>query len=522
MKYDDSSIKVLSDIEHIRHRSSMYISTDRPSYQMWTEIADNAIDEAMNGHATVIKFDVDYNNSRILVEDNGRGLPQGDNKELKKPTIFAIYQKLNAGGKYDQESYGMSGGLNGVGSTVVNALSANLSVVTWRDDSFVSVNFSRGETIDYNKGKDKYFKGSGTRVSYVIDTEHQLFMDKLSDYKEEIEDKIHLLKTLMPSVKFIYNGKDVEVRDFREFLLLSKEPLLDNSILISKKNLTVALNWSKDTNKSTQRTYCNTIYTHNGGDHEKAIYDAVASILGADSSYGLNLAVSAMYPGVEYDSQAKTKAVSKEMRSWVTETVVSELKYYFKQNPDVKEKVVALIKYKRDQINKRNNKSAVRRDKKSSFLNALGDSTFADCNTKDRSEAEMFIVEGDSAAGSARQSRNVNTQAIAPLRGKIINAYTNQLDAVLKNREVGMLMSSIDCGMFEDVNVNKSRYGKIIAMCDADPDGLSIVNLLLGLFTRLVPEIIEKGYFYVALPPLYGTYVKGKFVPINSEELKNE
>lgn len=522
MKYDDSSIKVLSDIEHIRTRASMYISTDRPSYQMWTEIADNAIDEAMNGYADTIKFDINYSNNQISVEDNGRGLPQGMNDELNKPTIFAVYQKLNAGGKYDQESYSVSGGLNGVGSTVINALSKELNVVTWRNSSVVSASFSRGETISYDKHKDSTYTGSGTKVSYIIDTDHQLFTDSLKDYEKEIEDKIYLLKTLLPNVNFVYNGNEIKVKDFREFLILSKDPLLDKSILIENKNLLVALNWSKDTNKSTQRTYCNSIYTHNGGDHEKAVYDALNELLGPDSSYGLNIAVSAMYPGVEYDSQAKTKAISKDMRVWIKGLLITELKYYFKKNPDVKESIVSLLKYKRNELNKRNNKSSVRRDKKTSFLNALGNSNFADCTTKDRSEAELYIVEGNSAAGSARQARDVNTQAVAPLRGKFINAYTNGIDSILKNQEVGMLLSSIDCGIFQDVNVNKSRYGKIIIMADADPDGHNIVSLLLSFFMNITPDLVEKGYIYIALPPLYGTYDKGKFIPINSIELRDE
>lgn len=500
----------------------MYISTDRPSYQMWTEIADNAIDEAMNGYADKIVFKIDYATSEIIVEDNGRGLPQGDNKELGKPTIFAIYQKLNAGGKYDQESYGMSGGLNGVGSTVVNALSRNLSVCSWRGSSVIKAIFSRGETIDYSKVEDKRYRGTGTRVIYTIDTQHPLFTDKLSDYEKEIYDKVCLLKTLLPNVTFMYNNKEITVQDFRKFLLLSKEPLLNEGILIEQKNFMLSLNWSKDTNKSTERSYCNSIYTHNGGDHVKAVYEALSDLLGPDSSYGVNMAISVMYPAVEYDSQAKTKAISKEMRSWVKETIVTELKSYLRKNPEIKDSIVALLKYKRDELNKRNNKSSVKRDKKTSFLNALGSSAFADCTTKDRSEAELFICEGNSAAGSLRQARDVLTQAVMPLRGKVINAYTNSIDSLLKNQEVSTIFSSIDCGIFQDVNVSKSRYDKIIICTDADPDGGNISCLLLSLFAYVAPELIENGYIYLAQPPLYGTYDKGKFVPIYDEDVKND
>ena len=522
--YNDDAIKVLSDIEHIRHRASMYISTDRPSYQMWSEIADNAIDEAMNGYADRVIFTLDYNNNYIAVTDNGRGLPQGINKELNKPTIFAIYQKLNAGGKYDQESYAYSGGLNGVGSTVVNALSKKLHVETWRGNDVVNVEFQYGQEVDYSKGKcDKMSTKSGTRVMYHIDTDHPLFTDKLSDYEKEIESKISLLKTLMPHVDFIYNGKHVEVTDFRKFLILSKETLLQESILIKVKNLMVALNWSKDTNKSTQRTYCNSIYTPNGGDHEKAVYDAVVSYFNnTDATYGLNIAVSAMYPAVEYDSQAKTKAISKDMRNWINETVQSELNKYFKKNPEIKTQIIDLIKYKRNELNKRNNKSNVRRDRKSTFLNTLGVSGFADCNTKDRETAELFIVEGNSAAGSAIQARNVNAQAVLPLRGKFINAFTADAASLLKNAEVATIVSSIDVGIFDDVNIRKSRYNKVIIFTDADEDGKNIACLLISFFLATMPELVEAGMLYLALPPLYGTYEGKKFIPINDEETKNK
>lgn len=520
--YNDAAIKVLSDIEHIRHRSSMYISTDRPSYQMWTEIADNAIDEAMNGYADTIRFDINYDNSLISVEDNGRGLPQGMNEELNKPTIFAVYQKLNAGGKYDQESYGVSGGLNGVGSTVINALSKELNVVTWRGSSVVLASFSYGETVSYDKHVDEQYSGHGTKVSYTIDTDHQLFTDSLKDYEKEIEDKIYLLKTLLPNVNFFYNSKEVEVKDFRDFLVLSKEPLLDQSILLGYKNIMVALNWSKDTNKSTERSYCNSIYTHNGGDHVKAVYDAVCDILGPDASYGINIAISVMYPAVEYDSQAKTKAISKDMRNWISEIVQSELNKFFKKNPEIKAQIVNLIKYKRNEINKRNNKSNVRRDRKSTFLNTLGVSGFADCNTKDRETAELFIVEGNSAAGSAIQARDVNTQAVLPLRGKFINAFTADSASLLKNAEVATIVSSIDVGIFDDVDIRKSRYNKVIIFTDADEDGKNIACLLISFFLATMPELVEAGMLYLALPPLYGTYEGKKFIPINDEDTKNK
>ena len=520
--YTDDSIKVLSDIEHIRTRASMYISTDRPSYQMWTEIADNAVDEAMNGFADKILFNVDYERNYISVEDNGRGLPQGINKELNKPTVFAIYQKLNAGGKYDQDSYIMSGGLNGVGSTVVNALSKQLKVETWRGSDVVSVKFEKGKEIDYNKVVNKKFKGSGTKVEYIIDTEHSLFTDKISEYEKDIINKVELLKTLMPKVTIFYNGKEVISKDFREFLRLSSEPLLDESILIETKNYSVALNWSKDTNKSTQISYCNSIFTPNGGDHVNGIHNAVIEIFGTDSMYGINLALSIKYPKVEFDSQAKTKAISKDMKSYLVDSFTAELKSYLRRNPEVKDSISKLIVYKRNEINKRNNKSNVRRDRKSTFLNSLGVSGFADCNCKDRSGAELYIVEGNSAAGSAKQARNVETQAVMPLRGKVLNVLNSDMKSILNNREISTIYSNLDTGVMEDFNLKKSRYDKVIIFTDADEDGKNIACLLISLFMFLSPELVDAGMLYLALPPLYGTYEGKKFIPINDEETKNE
>lgn len=522
-EYNDDAIKVLSDIEHIRKRSSMYISTDRPSYQMWSELADNAVDEAMNGYASQIIFHIDYEKSYISVEDNGRGLPQGFNKELNKPTIYAIYQKLNAGGKYDQDSYTVSGGLNGVGSTVVNALSKEFHVKTWRNGSVVEARFHFGESEDYQSYTDNtYKKKSGTFVEYMIDKEHPLFVDDLKDYEKDIVDKISLLKTLLPSVDIQYNGESVKERRFDTFLYLSNSSLLEESVVIQNKTFNLALNWSTENNKYTSRTYCNAIFTPQGGDHEKGLCDALWEIFGNDYALGLNLALSVMFSGAEYDSQAKLKAVSKDMRGFVKEKSLSELKYYFKQNPDIKTAVVELLKKKRYEINKRNNKSSVRRDKKTAFLNALGSSAFADCTTKNREEAELIIVEGNSAAGSARQARDVRTQAVAPLRGKFINSFTSDVAALLKNQEVGMLISSINCGIFQDVNIKNSRYGKIIIMADADPDGENIACLLLSFFLNVAPELVDNGYIYLALPPLYGTHVKGKFTPISTIEERDD
>ena len=524
--YNDDSIKVLSDRDHIRERPTMYISVDRPSLQMFNEILDNALDEALNGYANRIIVSVDYDKDIVSVEDNGRGLPQGMNKDLDKPTIEVIYTKLNSGGKYGQSSYAISGGLNGVGSVVVNALSKYMTVHTWREESRVQAEFSEGKTIRFNRIISNVDPATphGTYVEFQIDTDHKLFKeDRLSDYRKDIEDRLTLLKTLLPDLELVYNGKDVGSVSFDSFVFRSKEDLLDECITFNLKNLIFSFNWSEDTNKNRTRSYCNFIYNPNGGDHERGVWDAFYEYFDTkDSVLGMNLAISVMYPAVEYDSQAKLKASSKEMRTFVKESILSELKKYFKNNPEVKDRVLELIKRKRKDIDKRNNKGSVRRDRKSTFLSSLGVSGFSDCTTRDRETAELYICEGNSAAGSAIQARSVETQAILPIRGKIINAINSDVASLFKNAEVSTIMSSINAGTFDDVDIKNSRYDKIIIMADADEDGKNITCLLTSLFLTMTPELVEHGYLYIAFPPLYGTYVKKEWVPIYDEETKNK
>lgn len=521
--YNEDSIKVLSDISHIQSRPLMYISSERPSYQLFTEILDNAVDEAMNGYASEIRIEVNYDIPYFKVMDNGRGIPQGINKDTGKRTPEIIYTKLNSGGKYDTESYSVSSGLHGVGSVVVNALSRSFLVHTWRDHHLVRMSFERGK-LEYYKEEMCENGDSGTQVLCYPDTSHKLIKeDLLVNYIDDIMNRIRLLKTLLPDVNFIYNGNVIEATDFSYFLPNIKDELLEDNIVFHNDNISLVFNWAKDNNRYVYRSYCNSLYNPQGGDHEKGVAEAINEYFNTnDATLGFNFAISCMYPSVEYDSQAKLKAVSSEMRSYVKETVLNFLKRYMKENPLVKEEIINLIKYKRNEINKRNNKGNVKRDRKNTFLTSLGVSGFADCNTKNRENAELYIVEGNSAAGSAMQARDVETQAILPLRGKFINAYTSDVKSLLKNAEVATIVSSIDAGIFQDVNVNKSRYDKIIIFSDADEDGKNIACLLISFFMNTMPEMIDAGKIYLALPPLYGTYEGKKFIPINDEDTKNE
>lgn len=519
--YDESNIKVLSDKEHVNLRPHMYISSDRPTYQMLSEIVDNSLDEAMNNYADVIKVSIDYENNTFSVEDSGRGLPQGINKELGIPTPQVIYTKLNSGGKYDRDSYGYSSGLHGVGSSIVNFLSKEFYVETWRKDSLVRMNCQYGDVVSYETLKESKDTKSGTFVRCSPNTSHKLFFDRLSDYETDILDRLHLLKSLIPKVAIFYNEEEIVSKDFSEFIREPSSPLYENPISLEYKDLKIALNWSTDTNKYLSKCFCNSVYNPSGGDHEKGVYDAITDVFGSsDYALGVSFVISIMYPDVEFDSQVKSKAVSKEMRNYVKETVAWLLKKYFKQNTEHRDMLDELVKNKRKLIDKKNNKSNIKRNRRNTFLNNLGVSGFSDCTTRDRETAELYIVEGNSAAGSAIQARDVETQAILPIRGKIINAMTSDVASLFKNTEVATIMSSINAGTFDDVNVNNSRYGKIVIFSDADPDGHNIACLLISLFLTMTPQLVESGYLYLSLPPLYGTHVKGKFIPITDEETK--
>lgn len=528
-KYDDSSIQVLNDIEHIRLRSSMYISTENPSFQMFDEIFSNALDEVINGYSNYIDINIDYDNDIVEITDHGRGLPQGENSDTGKTTIEVIYGKLNAGGKYDRESYAVSGGLNGVGSCVVNALSEYLIVYTWRADYSVNVKFEKGalESISWHDEKglpSKLGSKSGTKVTFRLDTDHKLFVeDRLKDHKKIIEDKIKLVKTLLPDIKIIYNGTYPESRGFDTFVPPTKEYLLDRPLVYTSKTLDLAINWGLDNNRLEDLSYCNFIYNKNGGDHVRGVHDAISEYFNDnDALLGIKIALSVFYPDVEYDSQSKIRAVSKDLRQFTKSKTLDFIKKYFKDNPKDKDAVLSMIRSKRAAIDKRNNKGNVIRNRKSSFLSSLGVDGFSDCTTTNRSEAELYICEGLSAAGSLKQARDVKTQAVLPLRGKVINAYTSDVAQLLKNKEVVSLVSNIDTGIFDDVNTRKSRYGKIIICTDADDDGKDIAVQLLALFMRMMPELIEEGFIYLASPPLYGTTIKGKFIPIHDEDTKDK
>lgn len=524
IEYNDSSIRVLSDVEHIRTVPYMYISASSPSLQMFEEIFSNALDEAINGFAKNITVTIDYADSQITIEDDGRGLPQGINKELQIPTIEVIYGKLNAGGKYDRDTYAVSGGLHGVGSCVVNALSEYLEVRTRRGGSASKYRFERGckvHSISDIPIKDK--TAHGTNVKYRIDTDLELFSeDPLSKHESDIIQRMYLIASLYPSIHLTYNGEVIISGKLDSLLPTDDKYLLPHPIIIDKKNLKVVLNWTDSLRGGSYSSYCNLITTKSGGDHIYGIEDGLQDIFKPEILLGLNMVVSAVYPGVKFEGQSKDRAKSKEMREILRCTVKDHMRVLLREDPELESTLVRMVNSKIEALNAKKAKKVVqKKDRRTSYLMALSSEGFADCTTKDRSKAELTICEGLSAAGSLKQARDIVTQAVLPLRGKFINAYNCDLKSLLSNREASTLLTSLDTGILEEANVSKCRYNKVIIFTDADQDGYHIACLLIGFFSKVLPDLLREGMLYLALPPLYGTTINGRFIPLYTEEEKD-
>lgn len=524
--YNDESIRVLSDIDHIRLRYAMYINTDTPSLQMFEEIFSNSMDEVMNGYASQIDVIIDYEEDKVTIIDNGRGIPQGMNETLKVPTIQVIYGKLNAGGKYNTDSYGVSGGLHGVGSCVVNALSELLFVESWRPEGRIMVRYSKGNLLEYESFdfKKDPITGTGTQVTFKIDKDHEIFNeDRLINHKEDIERRLALSVTLFPDLVIVYNGEIVERGDLTQFIPKDTY-LIPEPIIIRGKGLDVCIDWTDSLRWGSYTSYCNMINTTSGGDHVKAVEEAVISALTSrEAILGMNMFISVMYPNVAYTSQSKDKAKSKEMYQYIYNLIYSKLKDLFKSNPELKETLSKMVASKIERLDRKNNRKQIsKKDRKSSFLSSLDQGGFADCTTKDRSKAELTLCEGLSAAGSLKQARDPKFQAVMPLRGKFINAYNSDLKSILQNKEAATIIQSLGTGILDETDLSKKRYSKIIIFSDSDEDGKDIACQLIAFFARMIPQVLTSGMLYLAIPPLYGTTVKGEFIPIHTEEDKEK
>ena len=544
--YSAESIKVLEGLEAVRKRPAMYIGDvgKRGLHHLVYEVVDNSIDEALAGHCT--KITVFFNkDGSITVEDNGRGIPVGMHKEEKKPAVEVVMTVLHAGGKFDKDTYKVSGGLHGVGVSVVNALSEWLWVEVKRDGNDYKQDYKIGVTQNKLKEIGKT-KKSGTKVCFMPD--ESVFNTTLFEYD--------IIAERLRELAYLNQGLEINLRDLREeegqtdsfrfkgglsdfvkYLDEKNNPLHNKVITVNKEDgeipVDVALRYGNTYNDNIL-TFVNNINTIEGGTHLSGFRSALTramnnhasknnliktkktekiSLTGEDFREGLTAIISVKVPEPQFEGQTKTKLGNSEVKGLVDKVVYEGILDFLEENPSIGRKVIekALLAA-RSRSAARKARELIRRK------SALGSSSLpgklADCSNKDPVFCELYLVEGDSAGGSAKQGRDRKNQAILPLRGKVINSEKARIDKLLSNNEIQSIITALGTGFGGgdeeggekspgDFNIEKIRYHKIIIMTDADVDGSHIRTLLLTFFYRKMKQLIDGGYLYLAMPPLY-------------------
>ena len=533
-EYDASQIQVLEGLEAVRKRPGMYIgSTSKQGlhHLVW-EIIDNGIDEALAGFATKIEVTVEPDNS-ITVTDDGRGIPVGIQKKTGKPALETVYTILHAGGKFGGGGYKVSGGLHGVGASVVNALSSELQVEVVRAGKRYGIDFKRGKVnhamhIIGDAGEFEH----GTRVHFVPDpdifTETTVYDDKV------LTTRIRELAFLNKGLKLTFTDKRADtaeklvfhyeggIKSYVEFMDKDKEVLFDQPIYLEgvQDGITVEVSLQyTDEYHTNLMTFANNIHTYEGETHEVGFKTALTRVIndyahknkllkdteklsGEDVREGMTAVVSIKHPDPQFEGQTKTKLGNSDART-ITDRLFSEhFSKFLMENPDVAKKIVEKGSLAtKARLAAKRAREVTRKQNGLEISNLPG--KLADNASKDPEISELFIVEGDSAGGSAKTGRSRLTQAILPIRGKILNVEKASMDKILANEEIRTLFTAMGTGFGEDFDISKARYHKVIIMTDADVDGAHIRTLLLTLLYRYMRPVVDAGYVYIAKPPLY-------------------
>ena len=550
-EYGADQIQILEGLEAVRKRPGMYIgsTSERGLHHLVYEIVDNAIDEALAGYCDVIDVHINADNS-ITVLDNGRGIPVGINHKAGKPAVEVVFTVLHAGGKFGGGGYKVSGGLHGVGASVVNALSDWLEVEIYQGGFSYKQRYERGKAM-YDLKKTGTTDMRGTKVTFLPD--ETIFKETTVFDYNTLKSRLREMAFLTKGIKIVLHDDREEepvveafyyeggIKEYVEYLNRGKEPLYEDIIYCEGQKGDVYVEVAFQHNDSYNDScfsFVNNITTPEGGTHlagfknamtktfneyarnQKLLKDNDANLSGDDIREGLTAIISIKIPEPQFEGQTKQKLGNSEARGAVDSVVSEQLTIFLELNPSVAKIIVekALLAQRAREA-ARNARDLTRR--KTALDSTSLPGKLADCSDKNPENCEIYIVEGDSAGGSAKTARDRATQAILPLRGKILNVEKARLDKILVNAEIKAMITAFGCGIGDDFDISKLRYHKIVIMTDADVDGAHIDTLMLTFLYRFMPELIRQGYVYLAQPPLYKVEKNKKSYYVYSDEELN-